>query len=262
MPEEVWQNVIVERFLIRLCLSPYHSHFILKGGSLLAKHINIGRETTDIDFAIQRIGNEVAKLREIFIEITNIVVDDGFIFSNPLVTPLDHFHMQYPGARVKIEVHFGKSRFPLFVDLGFGDKVTAQEKEITLLSSSKGPLFEKSVTVSCYPIEFIFAEKLETTIHRGSENSRMKDYHDLFSLVSSGKILDEGKVEDAIRSVFSHRKTPIALPIRFSDEATDELQKYWDRYRHSTTSPEALPDHIKQLIEQINRWLALNTTFQ
>lgn len=33
-PAEVWQNVITERFLVRLCNSPYHSHFILKGGML------------------------------------------------------------------------------------------------------------------------------------------------------------------------------------------------------------------------------------
>ena len=44
-PSEVWQNVITERFLVRLCRSPYHSHFVLKGGTLLARYVNIGRET-------------------------------------------------------------------------------------------------------------------------------------------------------------------------------------------------------------------------
>ena len=47
---EVWQNLILERFLVRLCQSKYKSNFILKGGSLLARYIPIGRETKDLDF--------------------------------------------------------------------------------------------------------------------------------------------------------------------------------------------------------------------
>ena len=54
--------------------------------------------------------------------------------------------------------------------LGFGDLVQTQEKELLLLSNSKGPLFESSLTLNCYPIEFVFAEKLETAIFtRGRE---------------------------------------------------------------------------------------------
>ena len=56
-PAEIWQNVITERFLVRLCRSSYHSHFVLKGGTLLARRIDIGRETKDLDFAIQRLSN-------------------------------------------------------------------------------------------------------------------------------------------------------------------------------------------------------------
>jgi hypothetical protein len=56
-PATVWQNVIAERFLVRLCNSPYRSHFILKGGWLLAKHVEIGRETRDLDFSVERLDN-------------------------------------------------------------------------------------------------------------------------------------------------------------------------------------------------------------
>ena len=197
-PAEIWQNVITERFLVRLCQSPYHTHFVLKGGALLARYVDIGRETMDLDFAIHYLSNEISVLQKTFDEIVQIHLDDRFIFTNPIVKPLEHFHMQYPGAHVKVEVHFGKAKFSLFIDLGFGDLVHDFKKEFQLLSNSKGPLFESSLTVNCYPMEFIFAEKLETVIFRGADNSRMKDFHDLYTLVSAEKLLNE---EDTTRAV-------------------------------------------------------------
>ena len=89
----------------------------------MARYVDIGRETKDLDFAIQRFSNEISVLQKTFEDIVQIQVDDGFVFTNPVVAPLKHFHMQYPGAHVKIEVRFGKAKFPLFIDLGFGDLV-------------------------------------------------------------------------------------------------------------------------------------------
>lgn len=211
-PAEIWQNVIIERFLVRLCRSPYRSHFVLKGGMLLARYLNIGRETKDLDFSIRHLSNKIDALKKALGEIIEIKMNDGFIFTNPIVSPLDHFHMQYPGARVRIEVRFGKSRFPLLIDLGFGDLFQICEKKILLLSNSKGPLFEPYIILKCYPMEFVFAEKLETIIYRGADNSRMKDFHDLYTLISNQEILNSKNAESAIRAVFKHRKTAFRLP--------------------------------------------------
>lgn len=254
-PAEVWQNVIAERFLIRLSNSPYHSHFILKGGTLLAKHVELGRETKDLDFAIERLNNQVSSLQKVFEDIVKIETGDGFTFKNPVIAPLEHFHMQYPGAEVKIEVYFGKAKFPLFIDLGFGDMVKVREEEILLLANSKGPLFEPSVTLKCYPMEFVFAEKLETVIYRGSDNSRMKDFHDLHTLIFTEGALNGDDVESALKTVFEHRKTPFRLPIAFDSSAIEPLQGYWARYRQTITAAEALPFHIEHIIEAVNKWL-------
>ena len=46
--------------------------------------------------------------------------------------------MQYPGAQVKMKVHFGKASFPLFIDLGFGDSQKAQpSRKKQILEGSK-----------------------------------------------------------------------------------------------------------------------------
>lgn len=47
---DLWQSVVLERFLVRLGQSLHRQNFVLKGGVLLAKYIPIGRETQDLDF--------------------------------------------------------------------------------------------------------------------------------------------------------------------------------------------------------------------
>lgn len=49
---ELWRNLILERFLTRLAHSSYKEKFVLKGGTLLARYIHLGRETQDLDFFI------------------------------------------------------------------------------------------------------------------------------------------------------------------------------------------------------------------
>ncbi|MFZ0566084.1 MAG: nucleotidyl transferase AbiEii/AbiGii toxin family protein [Chlamydiales bacterium] len=115
-PAEVWQNVIHERFLCRLCRSPFSKNFILKGGVLLAKYVDIGRETKDLDFSTRNIPSDFSQLTEIIHRISAIDLNDGFGFSEIKVEPLEHFHMEYSGARIKMQGCLGKARLPLFID--------------------------------------------------------------------------------------------------------------------------------------------------
>ncbi|WP_420885548.1 nucleotidyl transferase AbiEii/AbiGii toxin family protein [Candidatus Protochlamydia amoebophila] len=76
--------------------------------------------------------------------------------------------------------------------------------------------------LTCYPKEFIFVEKLETIVYRGSFNSRMKDFHDLYSMISSSQLPLFYNLEGVIRLVFKHRKTPLTFPITY---AKDEMKQ-------------------------------------
>ena len=58
-PADLWQSLVLERFLVRLAASPYRSHFVLKGGVLLAKYMPLGRETRDLDFLAIRTSRDV-----------------------------------------------------------------------------------------------------------------------------------------------------------------------------------------------------------
>ncbi len=128
------------------------------------------------------------------------------------------------------------------------------------MSDSKGHLFERDTELSCYPKEFIFAEKLETTIHRGAFNSRMKDFHDIYSLIKTSSTLPFQNLETIIRSVFQHRGTPFNLPITYSEEGVIQVQGYWDAYLRNLRKqePDKLPTDIAQLVTNINHWLLRN----
>lgn len=261
-PADLWQTLTLERFLVRMAQSEYHEHFVLKGGILLSKYIEIGRETTDLDFLARKISNEINGLKIVFEKIANIDLLDGFLFKEIKASELTHPHMGYPGVEVTMMAYFGKTRFKVAIDIGFGDIVDSIEYSIPLTTYSKGGLFEGNVTLPCYPKEFIFAEKLETIIHRGSFNSRMKDFHDLYSMISSKLFLDN--VEGIIRLVFEHRETNLALPITYEEDEMNRLQNFWNEYLRNlrVENLASLPEKIADVIARINNWLRLNTKIQ
>lgn len=259
-PADVWQNLMLERFLVRLSHSNHRHHFILKGAILLAKYVDIGRETRDLDFLARGVSNEVSGLKMIFEEIASIDLDDGFSFREVRAEQLVHPHMGYPGVTVRMMAYFGHTRFKVAVDIGFGDLVEVVEKSFPLTSYSKGVLFEGSTKLSCYPKEFIFAEKLETIIYRGSFNSRMKDFHDIFSLIEASNTIAFQKLEAITLSVFEHRGTSLILPIEYdpADEMS-RMQGYWTAYLKNLQEKELkkLPVKFTDLLDVLNNWLLL-----
>ena len=246
---------------MRLANSKHRDHFVLKGGILLSKYIELGRETNDLDFLARRLTSEVAGIKNIFEEIAKIDLKDGFSFQEIIVSELTHPHMGYPGVEASMIAYFGRTRFKVVIDIGFGDIVEAVEYSIPLITYSKGFLFENNVKLSCYPKEFIFAEKLETIIFRGSFNSRMKDFHDLYSMISSSQLPLFHNLEGVIRDVFKHRETPLTLPITYAQDEMKQLQKLWSEYIKNLRAENAenLPKIMAQVIARINEWLLLNT---
>lgn len=170
--------------------------------------------------------------------------------------------MGYSGAEISLIAYFGKTRFKVAIDIGFGDIVDPVEHQIPLTASSKGVLFESTVSLPCYPKEFIFAEKLETIVYRGSFNSRMKDFHDLYSMLSYSESPLFHNLEGVIRSVFEHRETPLTLPITYTEDELVQLQKFWNEYLKNLRAENAgtLPTLVSQVLATINDWLKANTS--
>ncbi len=255
---QVWKQLIMERLLVRLSQSPFADKFIFKGGILLSRYLEIGRETKDLDFLAQFLDSKKAKMALAFKNICAIDPKDGFQFSLLNISPHGQVHMDYPGFQLKLKVAFEKIKDSIQIDIGVGDAVRPQSKSFKLYHYCGRPVFEKNISLQVYPLETIFAEKFETLISRGAANSRMKDYHDLVLLCRKSKLLHPEKLNQNIKTTFDNRNTPIGFPIIFSQEEYSVLQKLWGEHIKKL-GPLAtglnLPIQIESVVNELNEYL-------
>lgn len=85
---------------------------------------------------------------------------------------------EYTGYRVHLTANYPPMAVPLKLDITTGDKITPREVKY----SFKLLLEDRSISVLAYNLETVLAEKLETVISRGDQNTRPRDYYDVYIL--------------------------------------------------------------------------------
>jgi len=253
-----WKQLLLERFLARLAGSIHSNKFIFKGGFLLSYLMEIGRETTDLDFLLTRMKAEKKELRETFEQILSVHSADGFTLSFDSIELLNQPHMDYPGYRIVLSIAFAKMRDKVQVDVGVGDSVEPLTRDIPLVQYQGKPFFESAVSLLVYPVETIFSEKLETILSKGAGNSRMKDYHDLILIIRNEGMLNIDKLKGAVASTFSNRGTSLR-PIEFEESALNTLQRLWTAHLRGlgdNAQDFNLPQEIAAVIEEVNKYVA------
>lgn len=192
-----------ERLIYRLSISPFKNHFCLKGGALLyAFAKETSRPTMDLDLLGLHIAND--QLKSVFQSISQIPCsEDGIVFlSDTIITSEIQKEGRYTGVRIKMEGRLDNIRQVLQIDIGFGDIVTPAPIEMTyptLLPMS-------SPHIIAYSAETIIAEKFEAMINLAEQNSRIKDFYDVFGLLQS-HFYQETVLEEAISNTFRQRET-------------------------------------------------------
>lgn len=228
---DLMQHYALERFLYRLSVSAHAEKFVLKGALLLRVwDISSIRPTRDIDL-LGRMANEPDDVSQVFREICETdVPDDGLTFQVPTIRadPIAE-EAEYNGVRVSFETTLhANSRIPMQVDVGFGDLITPGPESIEYPSMLVMP----RAKLRGYPPETTIAEKFHVMLHRGTINSRMKDYFDLWTLSRSRSF--EGTIlADAIRKTCAHRDTPVASRLhvlRQSLHADQAKQIQWKAF--------------------------------
>jgi len=257
--QDVWRLLLLERFLVRLSVSKYQNKFIFKGGLLLSYYVTIARETIDIDFLAKKLHAEIASIESAFIEICNIEINDGFLFSFDSIQVLEHSHMNYPGFRSKLNVQFGKMKDKVQIDIGVGDTVEPDKISWELYQYKGKPIFEDSISLHVYPVESIFSEKLETIVSRGAVNSRMKDFHDILLLCRKNNLINIERLKVNINNTFDNRNTNRDIPIKFTEDDYSQLQPLWSAHlrtlNDATRKALSFPDDISELVKEVNAWL-------
>ena len=175
------RNYVMERFLERLSLSQYRNIMILKGGTLVAAMVGLdNRSTMDVDATLKNLPLNEDNARKIVEEITAIHIEDGMLFEIKSVTPIMD-EADYPGIRIMLDTAIETMHTPLKIDFSTGDVITPRE-----VSYSFRLLFEeRTISILAYNLETVLAEKLETLLARGTANTRMRDYYDIYVLTNT-----------------------------------------------------------------------------
>ena len=221
---ELLQHYAIERFLYRLGRSEHAEKLLLKGALLLRVwKIPMAHPTMDIDVLGCTDGTSEA-LTAILRDCMSLEVDEDGMRYDPasLTTEAITLDTDYQGWRIRFRASLGNARVTMQVDVGIGDIVYPSPIWIDypVLLDQPAP------HLLAYTPENAIAEKYQATVELEMANSRMKDFHDLWTLARNLEF--EGhRLSEAIRRTFERRKTqlPTAAPTAFTEAFFEDRAK-------------------------------------
>ncbi len=231
-----------ERLLYRISQTRYRENFYLKGGALMYAYERFAaRPTLDIDFLGTHISNDGERITEAFREICAVKCEeDGVTFSADKITAQNITEFKdYHGIRLSIPVTMDTIAQVMTMDIGFGDVVTPHPVMLDyplLLEGLPG------ANILAYSTETVIAEKMHAIIDLADQSSRMKDYYDLYHLLTSFKY-DNTILQDAVNRTFENRHTSYnADTMFFRKDFPDhpQMQVRWTAFLKKSTIKSSL----------------------
>lgn len=174
----VMQNFMLEGLLERISVSKYRQNFILKGGFLIAAMVGLDtRATMDMDATIKGWPVNEESIKNMFLDICKIDLQDDVTFEFKKIGEIREGD-DYTGYRASLSANYPPMAVTLKLDITTGDKITPREIEYRF----KLLLEDREIPILAYNLETVMAEKLETVVSRGDQNTRPRDYYDIYIL--------------------------------------------------------------------------------
>ena len=243
----------LERLLYRLGISSHQDNFLLKGALLFDLWFDVPlRPTRDIDllgFGLV----ELTHLTAVFEKLCELEVDDGVRFDATIIQAQEiRKDANYAGIRLTLLAWIDGAKCSIQVDVGYGDAVTPAPEMAdypVMLEEFPAP------RLRVYPRYTVVAEKIEAIISLGMANSRMKDYFDLWVLLTRCQ-LDREILRQAVTATLARRKTtlPNRLPLGLSDEFALEAQKnsQWNAFiKRNRLEAKTLAETVKSIRQSL-----------
>lgn len=174
------QTFMFEALLKRISVSEYKDKFIIKGGLLLSSIFGVNlRSTMDLDTTIKGLPLNMQTIENVFNKIISIDLADNIKLKIENIKDI-RLEDEYSGFNVNLKAEFDGLKTNLLIDITTGDVITYKEVEFKYYT-----LFDdEAINIMTYNYETIIAEKFETIIFRNIDNTRMKDYYDLYMFVN------------------------------------------------------------------------------
>lgn len=257
--QELLQVFMFERLIERLSMSEYRDNLVLKGGLLVASLIGIDERTTmDMDTTIVGYPVTEESMEALIKDILAVKLDDDIQFKYIGLTPIRK-NDDYSNYTITLEARYEGILVPLKIDVTTGDVITPSKIAYDYYLSFE----DKTVLIYSYPLETIFAEKLETILSRNVTNTRARDFYDLYLLYNTKwdkvnlNVLKEALIATAInRETVDEVYGYIDVMNDISTSKT--VISSWDRYQHENAYAQAIElNDIFKVISNILNLLKL-----
>ena len=231
-----------ERLLYRISQSRYRENLYLKGGALMYAYERFAaRPTLDIDFLGIRISNDGGHIAATFREICAVECEeDGVTFDSEKISTQNITEFKdYHGIRLSIPVAMDTISQVMTMDIGFGDIVTPHPVRLDyplLLEGLPEP------NILAYSTETVIAEKMHAIIDLADQSSRMKDYYDIYHLLTSFEY-DSVVLQEAVNRTFENRHMSFSQDTMFFRKDfpdTPQMQVRWTAFLRKTTIKSSL----------------------
>jgi predicted nucleotidyltransferase component of viral defense system len=252
---DILQAYVIERFLARLARSSHADTVLLKGALMLRVWgVPRARPTMDIDLLRRGVADQRALVQ--LVEQCAAIDDpsDGVIFE-PTTIAVESIRdaTEYAGTRIRLQAHLDNVRQTVQIDFGVGDAVYPRPQIIDYPVLLMSP----PVRLNAYPVEAAIAEKFQAMVHLDLQNSRMKDFYDIW-ILSRTLGFSGSSLSKAIRSTFDRRQTsvpttpPTALTAQFYSEPVHVRQ--WAAFVRRIGEP-ALANEFSRVVVELAEFL-------
>lgn len=228
------QNFMFEALLKRISVSKYKDKFIIKGGLLLSSIFGVDlRSTMNLDTTIKGLSLDRGTITKAIKEIINIDLDDNIKLEIENIKDIRGEDL-YQGFEVNLKAEFDWLKTNLMIDITTGDVITYKEIEFKY-----NTIFDnETINIMTYNYETIIAEKFESIISRNIDNTRMKDYYDLYMFVNlKWDDINKAVLRKAIINTSKVRETLDYIDDinRYIELISDDsrLKLLWDSYKNN-----------------------------
>ena len=226
------QNFMFEALLKRISKSKYKDKFIIKGGLLLSSIFGVDlRSTMDLDTTIKGLPLDRETITKVINEIISIDVEDNVKLEIENIKDIREEEL-YSGFEVNLKAEFDGLKTNLMIDITIGDVITYKEVEFKY-----NTIFDnETINIMTYNYETIIAEKFESIISRNIDNTRMKDYYDLYMFVNlKWNDINKDTLRKAIINTSKARETLdyIDNASKYIELISDDskLKSLWNNYQ-------------------------------
>ncbi len=242
--DELHQLYALEGFLARLTRSLHADKLVLKGGVLLAAY-DARRPTRDVDMQARAIARDDDVL-QLVRDIAAGAMDDGLAFdTDAAAAEIIRDDDEYSGVRITLTATLASAKLSLHIDVNIGDPIWPAPRTVHVPKLLGG-----TITLAGYPLSMVYAEKILTALHRGTINTRWRDFADIYIL--TGRHATGGtELERALAEVAAHRHVELSPLADALDGYATLGQARWAAWRRKQHLDDRVPSSFANVLNEV-----------